>query len=183
MILKSKNIKLLRWFIVRPKTSGVISFLFVSIITILISFQQYQLVKELEQREMNNILNVVHHNIEESLKNYYTATLTLALTLNDEGIPKDFEYVSKQLIKSNITISAVELVPKGIIKYVYPIKGNEAAVGLNILTTENLRVETLKSISNKKMYFAGPLKLKQGGIGIVGRLPIYKKNSFGDFLP
>jgi PAS domain S-box-containing protein len=181
MLLKRKNIKLLRWFIVRPKTSGVLSFLFVSIITILISLQQYKLVKELEQREMNNILNVVHHNIEESLKNYYTATLTLALTLNDEGIPKDFEYVSKQLIKSNNTISALELVPKGIIKYVYPIKGNEAAIGLNILTTENLRVETLKSISNQKMYFAGPLKLKQGGIGIVGRLPIYKKKSFWGF--
>lgn len=181
MLLKRKNIKLLRWFIVRPKTSGFLSFLFVSITTILISLQQYKLVKELEQREMNNILNVVHHNIEESLKNYYTATLTLALTLNDEGIPKDFEYVSKQLIKSNNTISALELVPKGIIKYVYPIKGNEAAIGLNILTTENLRVETLKSISNQKMYFAGPLKLKQGGIGIVGRLPIYKKNSFWGF--
>ena len=98
MILKKKPIKFIRWFIIRPKTSGVLSFLFSSAITILITFQQYQLVKEQEQREMNNILNVVHQNIEQSLKNYYTATLTLALTINDEGIPKDFEYVSKRLI-------------------------------------------------------------------------------------
>lgn len=181
MILKRKYIKFLRWFILRPKTTGVLSFLFLSIITTLISFQQYQLVKELEQREMNNILNVVDQNINQSLKNYYTATLTLALTLDDKGIPKDFEYVSKQLIRSNNTIRAVELVPKGVIKYVFPIKGNEAAIGLNIITTENLRVESLKSISSQKMYFAGPLELRQGGIAIVGRLPVYKKKIFWGF--
>jgi PAS domain S-box-containing protein len=181
MILKRKYIKFLRWFILRPKTTGVLSFLFLSIITTLISFQQYQLVKELEQREMNNILNVVDQNINQSLKNYYTATLTLALTLDDKGIPKDFEYVSKQLIRSNNTIRALELVPKGVIKYVYPIKGNEAAIGLNIITTENLRVESLKSISSQKMYFAGPLELRQGGIAIVGRLPVYKKKIFWGF--
>jgi PAS domain S-box-containing protein len=181
MILKRKYIKFLRWFILRPKTTGVLSFSFLSIITTLISFQQYQLVKELEQREMNNILNVVDQNINQSLKNYYTATLTLALTLDDKGIPKDFEYVSKQLIRSNNTIRALELVPKGVIKYVYPIKGNEAAIGLNIITTENLRVESLKSISSQKMYFAGPLELRQGGIAIVGRLPVYKKKIFWGF--
>lgn len=181
MILKRKYIKFLRWFILRPKTTGVLSFLFLSIITTLITFQQYQLVKELEQREMNNILNAVYQNINQSLKNYYTATLTLALTINDKGIPKDFEYVSKQLIRSNNTIRAAELVPKGVIKYVYPIKGNEAAIGLNIITTENLRVESLKSISSQKMYFAGPLELRQGGIAIVGRLPVYKKKIFWGF--
>ena len=31
------------------------------------------------------------------------------------------------------------------------------------------------------IYFAGPLKLKQGGYGVVGRLPIYKKNKFWGF--
>ncbi|WP_158728554.1 MULTISPECIES: PAS domain S-box protein [unclassified Flavobacterium] len=181
MLLKRKNIKLLRWFIVRPKTSGVLSFLFVSIITILISLQQYKLVKELEQREMNNILNVVHHNIEESLKNYYTATLTLALTLNDEGIPKDFEYVSKRLIESNKSIYGVQIVPNGVIKYIYPFAENRPALNLNILTNPYLKKEAFKSIADKKIYFAGPLQLKQGGIGIIGRYPIYRNNTFWGF--
>ncbi len=181
MILKKKPIKFIRWFIIRPKTSGVLSFLFSSAITILITFQQYQLVKEQEQREMNNILNVVHQNIEQSLKNYYTATLTLALTINDEGIPKDFEYVSKRLIESNKSIYGVQIVPKGVIKYVYPYEEHKTALGLNILKSEHLKIEAFKSIKNKQIYFAGPLKLKQGGIGIVGRYPIYSKNEFWGF--
>ena len=31
------------------------------------------------------------------------------------------------------------------------------------------------------MYFAGPMVLKQGGIGIIGRLPVYKNNKFWGF--
>ncbi|QZK90146.1 MULTISPECIES: PAS domain S-box protein [Flavobacterium] len=181
MILKRKHIKFLRWFIVRPRTSGVLSFLFLCAVTIIITIQQYQLVKEQEQREMNNILNVVHQNIDQSLKNYYTATLTLALTINDEGIPKNFEYVSKRLIESNKSIFCVQLVPQGVIKYVYPLAENKPALNLNILTNPYLKKEAFKSIADKKIYFAGPLQLKQGGLGIVGRYPIYRHNTFWGF--
>ncbi len=181
MILKRKHIKFLRWFILRPRTSGVLSFLFLCAVTIIITIQQYQLVKEQEQREMNNILNVVHQNIDQSLKNYYTATLTLALTINDEGIPKNFEYVSKRLIESNKSIFCVQLVPQGVIKYVYPLAENKPALNLNILTNPYLKKEAFKSIADKKIYFAGPLQLKQGGLGIVGRYPIYRHNTFWGF--
>jgi sensor domain CHASE-containing protein len=33
------------------------------------------------------------------------------------------------------------------------------------------------------MYFAGPLKLKQGGAGILGRLPVFQDNEFWAFQP
>jgi PAS domain S-box-containing protein len=73
------------------------------------------------------------------------------------------------------------LVPNGIIKYIYPLKGNEAAVDLNVLTSPYHKKEALKSLASKKMYFAGPLKLKQGGMGIVGRFPIFRNNKFWGF--
>ncbi|WP_167445740.1 PAS domain S-box protein [Flavobacterium limicola] len=130
---------------------------------------------------MNNILNVVHQNIEQALKNCYTTTLTLALTINDKGIPENFDYVSEKLMESNHNINAVQLVPNGIIKYIYPLNGNEAALNLNILTTPNLKKEALKSIAKKKMYFAGPFELKQGGLGIVGRFPVFQNNKFWGF--
>ncbi|WPR70652.1 PAS domain S-box protein [Flavobacterium sp. NG2] len=130
---------------------------------------------------MSNFLRVVHQDMEIFFKNCYTTTLTLALTINDDGIPKNFEAVGKKLVESNKSIDAVELVPNGIIKYIYPLEGNEAALGLNIVTSERHRKETLKSIASQKMYFAGPIDLMQGGKGIVGRLPVYKNNSFWGF--
>lgn len=178
---EKKYPKFIRWFLERPKTTGFITFLFLSYVAAFIVSQQYKLIKEDEQREMENILNVVHQNIEQALKNCYTTTLTLALTINDKGIPENFDYVSKKLMESNSNISAVQLVPDGIIKYVYPLRGNEAALDLNILTTPSLKKEALKSIAKKKMYFAGPFELKQGGVGIVGRFPVFQNNKFWGF--
>ncbi|MFV8327715.1 PAS domain S-box protein [Flavobacterium sp. ZS1P14] len=175
-----KNPKFISWFLNRPKTTGFITFLLLSYIACFIVLQQYELIKEGEQKEMNTILHVVNQNIEQSLKNCYTTTLTLALTINDNGVPENFDYVGKKLMESNTSISAVQLVPKGIIKYIYPIKGNEAAINLNILTDPYLK-EALKSVASKKMYFAGPLKLKQGGVGIVGRFPVFRNNQFWGF--
>ncbi|MFV8271420.1 PAS domain S-box protein [Flavobacterium sp. GT2N3] len=176
-----KHPKFINWFLSKPKTTGFITFLFLSYIAGFIVSQQYQLIKEDEQREMNNTLRIVNQNLEQSLKNCYTTTLTLALTINDRGVPENFDYVGEKLIESNTSISAVQLVPNGIIKYIYPLKGNEAALDLNILTSPYLKKEALKSLDSQKMYFAGPLKLKQGGMGIVGRFPIFRNNKFWGF--
>ncbi|MFV8366510.1 PAS domain S-box protein [Flavobacterium sp. XS1P27] len=173
--------KFISWFLNKPKTTGFITFIFLSYVVGFLVYQQYQLIKEDEQREMNNILHIVNQNLEQSLKNCYTTTLTLALTINDKGVPENFDYVGKKLMESNNSISAVQLVPNGVIKYIYPLEGNEAAINLNILTTPHLKEEALKSVASQKMYFAGPLKLKQGGMGIVGRFPVYRNNKFWGF--
>ena len=169
------------WFLTKPKTTGFLVFLILSSIVIFIGWQRYQILKEKERQEMYNILDAIHRNIDQSLKNCYTTTLTMALTINDNGIPENFDYFGAQLLKSNTSIDAIQLVPNGVIKYIYPMKGNEQAMNLNVLESPTLKKEALKSIENQKMYFAGPIKLKQGGIGIVGRLPVYKKNKFWGF--
>ncbi len=181
MVLEKKWPKFISWFLNKPKTAGLFVFICLSSIIGYTVYQQYRIIKEDERREMNNTLQIVHQNIEQSLKNCYTTTLTLALTINDNGIPQNFEYVGKQLMDSNSSISAIELVPKGVIKYIFPIKGNEAAMNLNLFATPYLKKEALKSIASQKMYFAGPLKLKQGGTGIVGRFPIFLDNKFWGF--
>jgi PAS domain S-box-containing protein len=181
MKFENNRLKFFSWFLTKPKTTGFFTFLLLSIIVGYIGFQQYKIVKDDEQSAMRNTLHTIHQNIEQSLKNYYTSTLTLALTINDKGVPENFDSIGKKLLQSNHTISAVQLVPKGVIRYIYPMKGNEAAMGLNILKSEYLKNEALKSIQNHKMYFAGPLKLKQGGAGILGRLPVFQDNEFWGF--
>lgn len=181
MVLEKKWSKFISWFLSKPKTTGLFVFICLSFVIGYIVYQQYRIIKEDERREMHNTLQNVHQNIEQSLKNCYTTTLTLALTINDKGIPENFDYIGKQLVDTNSNISAVELVPKGVIKYIYPLEGNEAAMNLNLFATSYLKKEALKSIATKKMYFAGPFELKQGGIGIVGRFPVFQNNKFWGF--
>lgn len=173
--------RLINWFFHKPKTSGFIVFICLSFIYIYIAFQQNEIDKESKRVEMSNILNVITRNIDQTLKNCYTTTLTLALTIDNKGIPQGFDKISKRLLESNNSINAVQMVPNGVIKYIYPMKGNEAAMGLNILDSKAFQIEALKSVENQKMYFAGPFELTQGGQGIVGRLPVYLKSKFWGF--
>lgn len=166
----------------KPKITGaVISLLLITLI-LYIANQRYQMVKDDQRLEMNRILNTVRYNVDQSLKNSYTAALTLGLTINGDGVSKNFDVVAAQLINSNPNLQAVELVPDGVIKYIYPLKGNEAALNVNIFKlSAEVALDAKKAIKDRKMYFAGPLKLKQGGVGIVGRMPLFFNDKFWGF--
>ncbi|TKB99483.1 sensor histidine kinase [Pedobacter cryotolerans] len=180
--MERKSNRLSRWFLMRPKTTGFLSFLVLLFLISLIVYQRYHLFKENKQREITNILNGVKEKVEQSLKNSYTVTLTLALTLDNNGVPRNFEKVASNLIKTNPDLQAVQLVPKGIIKYIYPLKGNEQALNLNLYKSPPQTVfEAKKAIETRKMYFQGPVKLNQGGIGVIGRLPLYINDEFWGF--
>lgn len=166
----------------KPKIAGLLVFIFLLLIIGFITNQKYLIVKETERQEMLSMLNVVKQNIDQSLKNSYTATLTLALTLNDEGKPVDFNKVGAQLVDSSSIFQAVQLVPDGIIRYTYPLKGNENVLGLNVFKESNqVAVGALKTKGIRRMYFSGPIKLRQGGYGIIGRLPLFNHNKFWGF--
>lgn len=173
--------KISNWLSAKPKTTAVIVFVILQIITFYILLQRYEFAKETKRNTMTTDLKVIQENIEQSLKNCYTTTLSLALTIDDNGVPHDFETIGAQLLAANNDIKAVQLVPDGVIKYTYPLEGNEKAIGLDILKSELLRDEALSSILKRKMYFAGPLELIQGGQGVVGRLPVYNNNRFWGF--
>jgi PAS domain S-box-containing protein len=103
------------------------------------------------------------------------------MSIDDEGIPRDFDKIGEKLVTTNSSIDAVQLVPNGVIKYIYPLKGNEAAMNYDILKSKNVYQEAQKSIETKLIYFAGPLRLKQGGIAVIGRLPVFKNGKFWGF--
>jgi PAS domain S-box-containing protein len=180
-MIKKIGSKISNWFLFNPKTSGFITFLIILMFVGVVVSLRYKIIKENEHREMSNVLNIVHQNIEQLLKNSYTTTLTLAMTINDDGKPIDFDKIGEKLVSTNNAIDAIQLVPNGVIKYIYPLKGNEAAMNYDILNSKDVKQEAQKSIESKSIYFAGPLELKQGGVAVIGRLPIFKNNKFWGF--
>ncbi|MFA6278260.1 MAG: PAS domain S-box protein [Pedobacter sp.] len=180
--MEKKPHKLSSWFFYRPRASGFIFFLFLLSLIGLIVSQRYQLFQENREREISNILDGVEQNIEQTLKNSYTVALTLALTVDNNGVPRNFDEVAKQLITSNPDLQAVQLVPNGVVKYIYPLKGNEKVLNLNLYKSPPRTIlEAEKAIKSRKMYYQGPVKLTQGGVGVIGRLPLFINNKFWGF--
>lgn len=162
--------------------TGFIFFLFLFLFIVLIVHQRYQLFRENKDREISRILNEVENNIDQTVKNNYTVALTLALTIDEYGVPQNFNAVAEQIIQSNPHLHAIQLVPNGVVKYVYPLKGNEPVLGLDLFKSIPRTVaEAKKAIEIKKMYYQGPVKLTQGGIGLIGRLPLFINNKFWGF--
>ncbi len=63
--------------------------------------------------------------------------------------------------------------PDLIIKYVYPLQGNESALGLDYRSTPDQLVAIDYAIERRAIVFAGPLTLVQGGEAFVIRAPVF----------
>ena len=119
--------------------------------------------------------------LQEALKNSLSATKILAFFIDNNGVVKHFDSVAAEILSTNKNIDVLELVPDGVIQHVYPLKGNEGVIGYNILKDSTRNKEAFKAIQKKELFFSGPFSLKQGGFGIVGRLPVFRNSKFWGF--
>ena len=165
----------------KPLLVGLLAAVFFLLLGLFMLWQRYQILLESREREMTGIIDVVEQNIDQSLKYSYSAALSLALQIDKDGEIADFERIAAQLVDANPNIDAIQTVPGGVIKQVYPFEGNEAVIGYNILEDSTRNKEAFRAIKTRKMFFAGPLELKQGGLAIIGRLPVFIGNEFWGF--
>lgn len=165
----------------RPILAGVFSFVFLLILGSYLLFQRYQIISESEERAMVNVMAEVKQNLNRLLKDSYSVALSMSFLINEEGEIENFEEEAPLLMQEYPVVDVIQLVPNGVIKEVYPYEGNEAVIDYDILNDPKTRAEALKAIVNKRMYFAGPFELKQGGTAVVGRLPVYKRGEFWGF--
>ena len=108
--------------------------------------------------------------IDRALSSTHTVA---ALIKQGNGVVKNFETVASGILPLYPGVVELAIAPKGIIQDVAPLKGNEKALGLNLFEAENQKKESFLAKETQKLTLAGPLELVQGGIGLVGRLPIF----------
>ncbi len=92
---------------------------------------------------------------------------------NDEIDQEVFETFAAQLVREVQHVRSLQLAPNGVVTYVWPLKGNEAAVGHDLLADPKRRQAAEQAIAARRLWVAGPLKLIQGGVALLGRLPVF----------
>ena len=165
-----------------PLFYGFLSFILVLVITQFIAYQKYQLDQKTDQQEIEQRVSNLKVDLQNVLGQSYNATQTLAFIVDQYGIPENFDSVAQLLLNSNKALDALELVnEKGIITHVYPLKNNDV-IGLNILDDPDNKYGAITTLERKDYYTAGPIYLRQGGSGIIGRRPLYKNGDFNGFV-
>ncbi len=125
----------------------------------------------------NDQAQALQRGIERSLSASYALA---ALVRRGQGDVPDFEAIATEMLPFYPGVAVLGLSPGGIVKDVVPLAGNEQLIGFNQLGDEAQAREATKARDSGKLTLAGPLNLVQGGLGVVGRLPIFLTDSRGD---
>ena len=91
-----------------------------------------------------------------------------------------FQELASAIISLAPELQNIGLAPDFVIRHIYPLEGNKAALGLD-LTAQSLspdQIETL--LDSRREVFSGPINLVQGGQGLAGRIPIFEQAT-GEF--
>lgn len=116
--------------------------------------------------------------VRSRLESEMNATLSLSLGLSTFVLTKpdfteaDLVRVAGSLIRMQPAIRSVVIAPDNEIRYIYPLAGNEKALGLRYLETPSQRDAVLRLMREQRPVTAGPIELAQGGTGIINRIPI-----------
>ncbi|WP_137170301.1 EAL domain-containing protein [Marinomonas sp. FW-1] len=112
--------------------------------------------------------------LERRLSAAFTSAQILAYEVEQNGGDGEwFPNYAHKLIDSIGGIANLQLAPDGIISDIYPIEGNESAIGFNIISTPGFEKEAMLSIQNHRMFVIGPVALVQGGVAVISRAPIF----------
>ena len=135
------------------------------------SIQQYQ-----ENLFQQTFLQLSNLNSQISSRLYQNIHIVRGIPslfrLNPSLSQSDYEVAMKPLIGSHTDIRNIAVAPGLIIKYMYPIEGNEQAIGLDYRKIPAQFEAVKRALTANEMVLAGPIKLVQGGQGLIARIPI-----------
>jgi len=118
--------------------------------------------------------------LQRGMERALSATYAIAAMVRQgKGKMEGFDAVATEMLPFYQGISALSLSPDGVICCVVPREGNEKAVGLNQLEDTAQNHEARRARDTGVLTLAGPIKLAQGGQGVVGRLPIFLQGPDG----
>uniref|UniRef100_UPI003D0AA312 bifunctional diguanylate cyclase/phosphodiesterase n=1 Tax=Roseibium sp. TaxID=1936156 RepID=UPI003D0AA312 len=105
--------------------------------------------------------------------------LVAVIATNPDIDQERFGRIAARLIGKHSQLRNIAGAPDLVIRLMYPVKGNEKAIGLDYRTNEKQREAALRAVESQEMVLAGPVDLLQGGQGFIGRFPVFTEDDKG----
>lgn len=120
--------------------------------------------------------------IESQMNQYLVASDFMKNVVESGYVVTDnqFAQMATLLQDEEHVIEAFELAKDGLVSQVYPLEGNEEAIGLDMLTQPERRKEAQLAKESGQYTIAGPFELVQGGTGALLFDPIYMEDASGE---
>jgi diguanylate cyclase (GGDEF)-like protein/PAS domain S-box-containing protein len=118
----------------------------------------------------------LQRNIERALSATYALA---ALVRQGNGAISNFDAVASQMLPLYPGASSLQLAPRGVVQSIVPLAGNEQAIGYDLLKDATRTKAAFFARDTGKLTLDGPFVLRQGGMGAVGRLPVFVDDAKG----
>ncbi len=120
-------------------------------------------------------LTTVRSKLESSLNSrlFLMRGLVADISHNPNITEAEFAATARILVAEQTGIRNISLVKGTTIAYIYPLLGNEKAIGVDLTAVPKQRQILEDVINTRKTLLAGPVQLLEGGAGFVSRSPIF----------
>ena len=136
-----------------------------------------------QKTELHAMARLCQSHFENAIESRFNAieALSSLFALHPETKSEEFASFAAMLLKFNPPIRALQYADsKTSVTYVYPPIGNAITISkpMVLLTDPNRGPFVKKAITQKTISIQGPFELRQGGMGLVARLPIFLEKKF-----
>jgi sensor domain CHASE-containing protein/signal transduction histidine kinase len=138
-----------------------------------------------QQSEVADEVNRLRANLEALISGELRLIvgLTAVLAAEPDLAAERFEALARKLLAETATIRNIAAAPDMVIRMVHPLEGNEATLGLDYRTVPDQWEAAERARDERHMVVAGPLRLVQGGEGLVARMPVFLDPPGGGAAP
>lgn len=170
---------------------SVLQWSFVSLLGIVIFLASNYLRLDLREGDLANAIqgqeeavlleaNAIRYRLEaETLSSFYLITsLGAYISTNPDLSQDEYKRFARSIFEAKPGLVNIAAAPGLVIRYVYPLEGNEEVLGLDYMATPAQREAALAVKESGQPVIAGPLELVQGGTAVIGRFPVYTESGF-----
>nr|WP_295470003.1 EAL domain-containing protein [Mesorhizobium sp.] len=131
--------------------------------------------------EVQTKINLIRAKLEGHVNANIQLVRGLAATIETEPDMNQarFAALADNLFREQTQLRNIAGAPDLVVSLMYPMAGNEKAIGLDYRATPDQREAALRARDTGHLVLAGPVQLRQGGVGIIGRFPIFIRNGDG----
>lgn len=166
----------------KGRTRSVLPFVVagvISLLAVVALMEVYRL--QAERREETVRADVVSHlsAIRSRLEGVLTEPLLVTRGLQADIIvhgsisDSEFSQLSAAILADYPAIRNLTLAQGTVIRAVFPEKGNRAALGVDYRSRPDQWPTVERAIKTRKPVLAGPVALVQGGLALIGRVPVF----------
>jgi PAS domain S-box-containing protein len=130
------------------------------------------------QHEKSHVLNGLSQlraRLEGAINGNLLLTQALSAVIAAQpDIDQDgFARIARNLVDPRHALRNIAGAPDLVVSLIYPIEGNEAAIGLDYRTHPTQRDAAMRAVESADTVIAGPLSLVQGGNALIAREPVF----------